>query len=331
MKKKQDKKAKKANKPKPERKLALIQHKGLNAKSKKLRPLETATHLQSVVNYTLPNGTEAGALLLNLSRSLDKPEYRLRFFWECQGFHDDFGVIEAKSIIDSIAALSRELPLGESLRVEYQCFSDYEERQEELVELFDTAPVNTQLLLAEEIKIMQDLDGRGQRRPKRLFLMGTYTPQVEERERDLLEKVISFGSVWFNRLSGADKEVRQQAIDILMLKGYEQGFLVWQDLFREKLQAEVRPLSGEEVWRFCWKELNRFGDRLLNKQPELAPQLVEFNLAEGTITENIRNTLHPTTLLMKEPTAVPAANRDYVAVDSKYVGCVCGGEWQDTT
>jgi hypothetical protein len=181
-------KAKRSNSPKPNP--IIIKHKGLSGKSQKLRPLETATHLQSIINYTLPNGMQAGALLLNTSRSLDKPDYKLRFIWECQGFHDDFGEIEARSIVNSIAALSRELPLGESLRVEYQCFSDYQEHQAELVNLFETAPVNTQLLIAEEIKVMQVLDARGQRRPKKIILMGTYTPQAEERERDLLEKVI---------------------------------------------------------------------------------------------------------------------------------------------
>jgi hypothetical protein len=311
-------KAKRSNSPKPNP--IIIKHKGLSGKSQKLRPLETATHLQSIINYTLPNGMQAGALLLNTSRSLDQPDYKLRFIWECQGFHDDFGEIEARSIVNSIAALSRELPLGESLRVEYQCFSDYQEHQAELVNLFETAPVNTQLLIAEEVKVMQVLDARGQRRPKKIILMGTYTPQAEERERDLLEKVIKFGMGWFQQLSGANREIRQQQIDILALKGYEQGFLVWQDLFREKLQVETTALSGEQVWQFCWQELNRFNDRELGQQPELAPQLIEFNLVTGTIGENIRNKRHPTTLLMKAPSAVPASNRDYVAVDGKYVG-----------
>jgi hypothetical protein len=315
---KKKKKVKQANSPQPNP--VLFTHQGLSGKSKKLRPLETATHLQSIINYKLPNGTQAGALLLNASRSLDKPEYKLRFIWECPGFHDDFQEIEAKSIVNSIAALSRELPLGESLRVEYQCFSDYATHQAELVDLFEAAPVNCQLLIAEEILVMQQLHLRGQRRPKQIFLMGTYTPQVAERERDSIEQIIKFGMGWFQKLSGAEREIRQEQIDLLMLKGYEQGLLVWQDLFREKLQVDVTPLSGEGVWQHCWKELNRFNDLELEEQPELAPQLIEFNLIAGTIGENIRSHRHPTTLLMKHPTAVPSANRDYVAVDGKYVG-----------
>ena len=55
----------------------IINFQGFDGKTKKLRPLETATHLQSIVNYTLPNGTQAGALLLNLSNSVEKPDYRL--------------------------------------------------------------------------------------------------------------------------------------------------------------------------------------------------------------------------------------------------------------
>jgi hypothetical protein len=310
------KKLKKADKSNP----ALIKHKRLDGKWRKLHPLETSTHLQSIINYTLPNGEEAGALLLNTSRSLDKPEYKLRFLWECQGYHDDFGTVEAKSIVDSIAALSRELPIGESLRVEFDCFANYEERFEELADLFETAPVNTQLLIAEEIKIMQELHRKGQRRPKKIILMATYTPQNQERDLDLTGKILKAVATSFQKLSGAIHDIRQQTIDLIMLDGYEQGFLRWQDLFREKLQLGVTAISGEEAWQFCRQELNRFTDSKLATEKELAPQLIEFNLATGTITENIRNNRHPTTLMMREPSAIPASGRDFVAVDGKYIG-----------
>ncbi|WP_310413502.1 hypothetical protein [Chamaesiphon sp. OTE_8_metabat_110] len=63
---------------KPKRELRKIKHKGLSQKKKVLYPLETSTHLQSIINYTLPNGTQVGALLMNASDKLDFPEYKLR-------------------------------------------------------------------------------------------------------------------------------------------------------------------------------------------------------------------------------------------------------------
>ncbi len=311
---------KRSKKVKPNRDPLSIEHQGLGKKPRKLRFLENATHIRSIVNYTLPNGIEAGALLLDLNNNPDRPEYRLRFIWECQGIHDDFSETAATSLISSIAALSRELPLGEKLRVEFQTFCDYDQRQSELIELFKTAPPTSQLLIAEEIKVLQDLDRQGQRRPKRIFLMGTFTPAVSEQEKELLEKVLKFGIDGYHKLAGSTKEVRQQEIDTVLLRGYQQGFITWQNLFREKLQLKVTSLSGEQVWQHCRRELNRFNDRALEIVPEPAPQLIEFNLVNGTIGENVRNPLHPTTLMMREPSAVPATNRDYVAVDGKYVG-----------
>jgi hypothetical protein len=311
---------KKATKGKSKSDPIFIKHQGFSAKAKKLRPLELGTHLQSIVNYTLPSGIKAGAVLLNTSSDLDRPEYKLRFIWECQGIHSDFGEMEAAGIVNSIAALSRELPIGESLRVECHSFSDYDARQTELVNLFEMAPAKSQLMIAEEIKILQDLDAQGKRRPKKILLMGTYTPNLAQQERELLEKIIRFGIDYYHKISGSIHEVRQQTIDTILLQGYQQGLLQWQDLFREKLQLKVTPLSGEQVWQHCWQELNRFNARALDLQPEPAPQLIEFNLVDGTIGEDIRNPLHPTTLMMRYPSAVPSSNRDYVAVDGKYIG-----------
>jgi hypothetical protein len=296
-----------------------ITYKGFG-KKRTLHYLETATHLQSIVNYTLPNATQAGALLLNTSGKPDAPEYKLRFIWECQGIHNDFGEVEASSILNSIASLGHELPIGEKLRVEYQSFSDRTERLNELIALFENAPPQSQLLIAEEMKILQDLDIRGQRRPHRIFLMGTFTLNLEKKQQKLIEKAIAFGALWYQRLSGSVKEVRQQVIDEVLLKGYEQGFLEWQNLFRDRLQLKTVPLTGEGVWQHCWQELNRFNDRAEGLVPEPAPQLIEFNLQNGTIGEKIRTKLHPTSVMMRYPSAIPASNRDRVVVDRRHVG-----------
>ena len=71
-------------------------------------------------------------------------------------------------------------------------------------------------------------------------------------------------------MSGSIEEVRQQTIDAILLNAYEQGFFEWSNLFRDKLQLKATPLSGEEVWQHCWKELNRFNDRAEGLEPEPA-------------------------------------------------------------
>ena len=305
---------------KPKRELRKIKHKGLSQKKKLLYPLETSTHLQSIINYTLPNGTQVGALLMNASDKVDLPEYKLRFIWECPGIHDDFGEVAAKSIVNSIASLGHELPIGEKLRVEFQSFSDRTDRLNELIAQFETASPQSQPLIAEEMLILQNLDTSGQRRPHKVFLMGTFTPNLGAREQKLIEKIIKFSTLWYQRLSGSIEEVRQQTIDAILLNAYEQGFFEWSNLFRDKLQLKATPLSGEGVWEHCWKELNRFNDRAEGLEPEPAPQIIEFNLQKGTIGENVRTRLHPTTVMMRYPSAVPSSNRDHIKVDRRYVG-----------
>ena len=314
------KKKKTSKGAKPKSNPLFMVHRGFGNKPRKLHFFESATHLTSIVNYKLPNETEVGALLLDTNKSLDDPEYKLRFIWECQGIHSDYGEIEAESIVNSIAALSRELPIGERLRVEYHCFSNYDARQAELEGLFENAPVTCKRLIAEEMKILQDLDAKGQRRPKRIFLMGTFTASLRDRESELTEKILKFGITAYQKLSGSVKEVRQQKIDKILLDAYEQGFLKWQNLFRDKLQVQVKPLSGEKVWQHCRAELNRFNDRKLGIEPEVAPQLIQIDLVNGTIGETIRRALHPTSLIMRQPSAIPTSNRDHVSVDRKHIG-----------
>jgi hypothetical protein len=298
------------------RELRKIKHQGLSDKSKLLYPLETSTHLQSIINYTLPNGTQVGALLLNTSDKIDSPEHKLRFIWECPGIHDDFGEVASRSIINSIASLGHELPIGEKLRVEFQSFCDRSERLNQLMAQFETASPQSQQLIAEEMLILQNLDISGQRRPHKLFLMGTFTPNLGAREQKLIEKIIKFGSLW----SGSIEEIRQQTIDEVLMNAYEQGFFEWSNLFRDKLQLKATPLSGEEVWQHCWNELNRFNDRVEGLAPEPAPQLIEFNLQTGTIGSNVRTQLHPTTVMMRYPSAIPSSNRDHIKVDRRHVG-----------
>ena len=119
------------------------------------------------------------------------------------------------------------------------------DRLNELIAQFETASPQSQTLIAEEMLILQNLDTSGQRRPHQVFLMGTFTPNLGAREQKLIEKIIKFSTLWYQRLAGSIEEVRQQTIDAILLNAYEQGFFEWSNLFRDKLQLKATPLSGE--------------------------------------------------------------------------------------
>lgn len=301
--------------------LKIFKTKNLEGKTQKLFPLERATHLSSFLNYK-KNNVDYGAVLLNKG-SISKPQYQIRFFWECDGYHNSYrNGDEAKLIIESIASLSRELPLGESLRVEMQCFPDAGGRYQEYSDLYDDSPAQIRELIKEESIILNQLTTSGKRRPKRIILMGTYTPALEERERDFLGKLIK-GAIDYIPFFGRGKDVQQEALDAILMKAYTQGLISWQNLFSSKLGIGFRPLLGEEVWQFCRAELNRNTDKVLKRSPEPAPQMININFDTGKISEEIRTSLHPVAVMLRDPSTVPSCQRDHLIIDSgQYVSAL---------
>ncbi|PSB02389.1 hypothetical protein [Merismopedia glauca] len=285
------------------------------------KSFEKTVQLQTFIRYLLPDGREVGAMLLNEGRK-EHPNYILRFGWSTSGFHEVFSVEQGRSIMGTIESMLAEIPLGQTLRIQNNIFSDDAPRQAELIELFHQAPDdNCRILLGEELKIHQDLHRDGICRPKEIFLYGGYQ-NSDAYDFDSVEQLINWGADWIEKLSRANLEVKQQALDKFLLQGYEQGFITWQNLFVQKLQTSVSPLTVEQLWHQCRLELNRFTDRTKPSTNEPIPQVITFDLRHWTITETINTRLSPATVMVKDPLAIPVVHRDHLEVDGKKVACL---------
>jgi hypothetical protein len=318
-----------------------IKHKTIDGKKHKLYLLETNTHLRSFVEYQQVGEQPIGAILLDTG-TIDDPAYRLRFILKCNGIHDYQDAIQAESAISGIAALIREVPQGESLRVYWQCFPDPIDRELELAQTFRSTYDRPEFqsepalqMLVEEIKILRDAHQNGHRRQQELYLAVTYTAKSEHLEKEWLESAIEFCSGMFpkflGKISGADKLIAEEDLDRFLLKGYQSGYLYWTTLIRERLQMAFVPLDAEGVWQFCRAESNRFNDRRVRiaeiqagrqSQSPAIPHLITCNLTRNEITEVANSRLHPTALIHEELSSIPATGREYVFVDGKYVGCM---------
>jgi hypothetical protein len=153
-----------------------IKHKTIDGKKHKLYLLETNTHLRSFVEYQQLGEQPIGAILLNTG-TVDAPAYRLRFILKCNGIHDYQDAIQAESAVSGIAALIREVPQGESLRVHWQCFPDSIDRELDLAQTFRSTYERPEFqsepalkMLVEEIKILRDAHQGGHRRQQELYI-----------------------------------------------------------------------------------------------------------------------------------------------------------------
>lgn len=301
----------------PGKKVRLSDSKG----NKTLLAFEKTVQLQTFVKYLLPNGTSVGAMLLN-DGTPEMPNYMARFGWYGSGFHEVFSEEQGRSNVSGISAVMAELPLGQALRIQLSTFSDDLPRQKELIGHFHEAPDdNCRILLGEELKINQDLHDKAICRPKQIVFYGSYQNN-DAYELDSIEQIINTGAEWLGKLSGADKEVKQQAIDKFLLKAFEHGFTSWQNLLVQKLQSPIEVLSADDLYRECRTELNRFTDRIKPPFDEPIPQVIVFDLANKTITEIVNTRLSPVAAMVKDPLALPVVHRDRLELDGKQVACL---------
>ena len=259
----------------------MIFHTDINGNKKRLTKLEKATDLRSFISFTKNTGEKVGAMLLN--RGLDNnPVNVAKFVWQIEGFHNTMTEGQASSAIRGINTVLKEIQHGENLRIYCDSFADKTSRETELVELYNQAQTpQLEILAAEEIRVLQQLDAAKKRKEIRLYLVVSFTIDPDEANNDWLERSLAWLVKRYQQVSGSDNVVMQQKIDLFLAKAFK-AFTRWEDIFRDKLQTRVSALNVDEVWDFCRMPNNRFTDRRnrdlatrrgISWQPEGVPQI----------------------------------------------------------
>jgi hypothetical protein len=305
----------------------VIFHTDINGTKKRLTKLEKATDLRSFISFTKTNGEKVGAMLLN--RGLESnPVNVAKFVWEMEGFHSNMTEAQAASAIRGLHTVLKEILSGESFRIYCNSFIDRRPREEELVGLFNKAQTEQlEILAAEELKVLQQLDTSKKRKEIRLYLVVSFTIDPDEVNQDFLERSLAWLVKKYQKVSGSDDVVMQQKMDLFLAKAFK-AFTRWEDIFRDKLQTKVTAFNADEVWDFCRAPSNRFTDRKkrdlesrkgINWKPEGIPQVIEVDYMKGTIDERVNVEAHPTSRIHKNPVSIPTAGRDHIKVDGKWI------------
>jgi hypothetical protein len=273
-----------------------------------MTPIENHLHLQAMVSIRLRN-RHLGAYLLKKSKS---SPWQLVFGFACQGIHSFLSAEEIDGVFDQVEAGLKDFPQSESVTFHLGAFKTDRDRQTSLASLTKRAPTDeVKFLLMGERQRVQELAASGLREPKLLKVYVTYTFGSSEQEySDWTERALAKleeSLVWVRGEGGATQAVR---LEQMLGAGFNNGYLVWEQLFLNKLKLKISPMTETELWETLWYRLNS------HTAPIEIPQLLILD--EAGIREEISSEVHSTTLLFAD--SVPKADRKWIHNGGKYTG-----------
>ncbi|MGK7874463.1 MAG: hypothetical protein AB4426_14495 [Xenococcaceae cyanobacterium] len=272
----------------------------------KMAPIENHLHLQGMASIRLRN-RHVGAYLLKKNKSAP---WQLVFGFTCEGIHSFLSAEEIDGVFDQVEAGLKDFPQSESVTFHLGAFKTDRDRQSNLASLIKGAPTDeVKFLLMGERQRIQELAASGFREPKLLKVYVTYTFGASELEyTDWTERAlgkIEDVLVWMRGEGAANQAVR---LEQMLTAGFNNGYLVWEQLFLNKLKLKIAPMAEAELWSTLWYRLNS------HKPPIEIPQLLILD--EAGIHEEINSEVHSTTLLFAD--LVPRADRKWIYNGGKY-------------
>ncbi|MEG3437883.1 DUF87 domain-containing protein [Pannus brasiliensis CCIBt3594] len=275
-----------------------------------MTPIENHLHLQAMVSLRLRN-RQIGAYLLKKNRSAP---WQLVFGFNCEGIHSFLSAEEVDGVFDQVEAGLKDFPRSEAVTFHLGAFKTDRDRQSRLSSLFDRSPGDeVKFLLMGERQRVRELAATGLREPKLLKVYVTYTFGNSEAESaDWTERALAKleeSLSWIRGEGAANEAVK---LESLLGAGFNNGYLVWEQLFLNKLKLKIAPMTEIQMWESLWYRLNP------RTPPIDIPQLLILD--ENGIREEITSEVHSTTLLFAD--SVPRADRKWVHNGGKYTGAL---------
>jgi hypothetical protein len=275
-----------------------------------MAPIENYLHLQAMVSIRLRN-RHLGAYLLKKSKS---SPWQMVFGFVCEGIHSFLSVEEIDGLFDQVEAGLKDFPQSEAVTFHLGAFKTDRDRQSSLASLIKRAPTDEiKFLLMGERQRVQELATSGLREPKLLKVYVTYTFGSSEKEySDWTERVLAKleeSLVWMRGEGASTQAIR---LEQMLGAGFTNGYLVWEQLFLNKLKLKITPMTETALWETLWYRLNR------QTPPIEIPQLIVLD--DSGIREEISSEVHSTTLLCAD--TVPKADRKWVYNGGQYTGAL---------
>ena len=276
------------------------------SKNFNMAPIENYLHLQTMVSLRLRN-RNIGAYLL---RKTNTSPWQLVFGFACEGIHSFLSVEEINEVFDQVEAGLKDFPQNESATFHIAAFTKDKERQSNLAKLFKDSPSNEiKFLLMGERQRIQELAVTGLREPKTLKVYFTYTFGSSESEyADFAERILAKLEESLIWIKGEGGKSQGEKLEKVLKGAFNNGYLVWEQLFLNKLKLKVTPLTEVDLWQTLWSRFNP-------QTPSIEiPQLLILD-SEG-LHEEINSQVHSTTLLFAD--SLPIADRKWIYSAGKY-------------
>ena len=273
-----------------------------------MNALENYLHLQAMVSLRLRN-RHLGAYLLKKNKS---SPWQLVFGFACEGIHSFLSAEEIDGVFDQVEAGLKDFPQSEAVTFHLGAFKTDRDRQSSLANLLSRSPTDEiKFLLMGERQRIQELSASGLREPKILKVYVTYTFGSSEQEHgDWTEKALAKleeSLVWMRGEGGATQSLR---LEQMLSSGFNNGYLVWEQLFLNKLKLKISPMTETELWETLWYRLNPYTPAIP------IPQLLVID--DQGIREEINSEVHSATLLFAD--SLPKADRKWIYNGGKYTG-----------
>jgi hypothetical protein len=282
-------------------------------------PIEDAFQLVIMLRIQL-EGRRIGAYVLRKGEH----SFMIQFGFECKGIHSTLRAEQIDPVFDALEAGLKDFPQNEHLTIHLTSFTNDAVRQRELMELSNKAPsTELQFLVQSERVRVRELTKLGIRKPKTLRLYASYTVEPDTAgAADRIEKAITRLERMWKGFTGELEKVQFVRMEQLIAAAYTDGFQQWEQLLANKIGLQIRALTDIELWEILWRRFN-------TTEPIEIPQVLV--LTEDGLHEEVRSDVSPLTLLIEG--AVPAAQRQWVKANGKYVGVMTfvdkPGGWSD--
>jgi hypothetical protein len=280
--------------------------------------IEHLLDFHSVGKYRGRGGENIGAIICRVRNA-----YIVRFGFTLTGVHSDISIEQSVSVVQSMRQFCKEMLQGESVKIEWSSFNDYRERSQELKRLYRQSDPPIQALLTssrhklKELSSTDNKKGVRIRKSSKIVMWASFSLKPEELELDFVEKGLLFATNQIKRLSGEQKIDHQKKYEDFLLLAYREGFQQWSRLF-DRLPAQVKSMTAEDVWEDCWLQQNRFGNTQVAGIPPI-PHLTVVDTFDKTVTEILNGRHNIRSVLSFANNAHPKAGSELVYVDKKHI------------
>ena len=274
-------------------------------KPEKVVPIENEFDLICHIQFEA-EGRKFGAYLLSWAET----KYRAVFGFDCDGIHPNLPDAQLDSTFYGTSNGFKDLPEGELLTFHAKSFVEDSDRRNYLIKLINntTNPI-LKYIATTELKRLEILSAKGLRKQKslRVFATFTYDPDADVKD-DRVEKITKGLLKNLGNFSGAEK-IRKSQEFFAFLEASFNAFLLWEQIFVNKMGLTVRPLQAQELWADLW---GRF-----NIKPCIpVPQKLIFD--RESIKEEITSDIHALSLLINSEESLPTADYRWVRVKKRF-------------